>query len=234
MRVERENVLLRAFFTSLEKVGSLPAYEAFGREAERTGCRGATVFRGAEGLVGRRHIGWKRLSVSEELPLVVEVIDAAGRIDRLVRGAAPLLRGRFVTRERAAVIVHRRKSGGTHPEDSSGGGEEGPMPREEAGTLLRVFLSEGDRHGKKPLAREILDRAAAAGMEMALVLKCPAGYGAHREERSAKSEVTAMDQPVVVEIADSEERVRAFLPRIEEILVEGLVTIEGVTILRVG
>jgi hypothetical protein len=232
MRIERENVLLRAFFDSVEKVGSLPAYEAFERAAEEAGCRGATVFRGVEGLARGRRLGWKALSVSEDLPVVVEVIDAAGRIDGLVRRAAPLLRGRFVTRERAAVVVHRRKSGGKHPEETPGTREEGPMPREEKGTLVRVFLSETDRHGKKPLAREILDRAAEAGMEMALVLKSPAGFGAHRRERSDKSEVTSLSQPVVVEIADTEERVQAFLPRIDEVLVEGLVTVEAVTILR--
>ena len=106
------------------------------------------------------------------------------------------------------------------------------MVREEPGTLVRVFLSESDRFEGRPLAREILDRAAAAGMEMALVLKSPAGFGARRVEHSEKSEVSSLDQPVVVEIADTEERVHAFLPRIDGILAEGLVTVEAVTILR--
>jgi hypothetical protein len=108
------------------------------------------------------------------------------------------------------------------------------MPREEAGVLVRVFLSESDRHGGRPLARVILERAAAGGAEMALVLKSPAGYGARREERSTKSELSSLDQPVVVEIAGSEERIRALIPRIEEILEEGLVTVEGVKVLRFG
>ena len=235
MRIERENVLLRAFFSSLEKEGDLPAYEAFQRAAEEAGCRGATAFRGVEGIgPGGRALRRRLLAPAEDVPVVVEVIDTAGRIAGLLARAAPLLRCRFATTERAAVVVHRRGTGGPPPAAFSAPGKEGPMPREETGVLVRVFLSESDRHGWRPLAREILDRAAAGGMEMALVLKSPAGFGTHRAERSTKSEVGSLDQPVVVEIAGTEERVRALLPRLDEVLEEGLVTVEKVSILRYG
>lgn len=235
MHLERENDLLRAFFSSTEKDRSLPAYESLLREAERAGCRGATVFRGAEGLDARgRVLRPGAFSLAEEVPVVVEVIDAPGRIDGLVRRARRLLAGRMATRERAEVIVYRARAGGAHPPVPAPAAEEGPMPEEREGVLVRVFASESDRHGGRPLVREILDRAVAAGLAGAVVLKSPLGFGAHRTERSAKIETAALGQPVVIELMDEEPKIRAFLPRLDEVLLEGLVTLEKVRILRFG
>ena len=108
------------------------------------------------------------------------------------------------------------------------------MPREEPGILIRVFLSESERHAGRPLAREILDLAAAAGAELGLVLKSPAGFGAGHGERSVKSDVASMGQPLVVEIAASEPVAKEALRRIEGVLAAGLVTVEKVTMLRFG
>jgi uncharacterized protein len=233
MRIQRENVLLRAYFRTADRIRSRSAPEAFLARAREAGCRGATVLVAAEGFLPgtgllRRH----PLRVVEDLPLVVEVIDTAHRVDGLLRGAGAELEGRLATRERAAILVFRRAGGGTPAPEPGPGGTEGAMPQESEGTLLRVFIDESDREGGKGVARELLERALAAGLDAGLVLRSQEGFGAHHAVHTTRLEIASMDLPVVVEILGGVETVRAFVPLLDGMVKEGIVTMEGVRILR--
>jgi hypothetical protein len=233
MRIERENVLLRAFFRTLDKRRSLPAYEAFLARAVEAGCRGATVLTGREGfLPGTGLLQWRTLHITEDLPVVVEVIDAPHRIDDLLRIAGAELQCHLVTRERAAILVFRKKGGGTPVQGSESRGTEGAMPLAEEGTLLRIFIDESDHHGRKLVARELLEKAMAAGLDAGLVLHAPEGFGAHHVMHTTKIEIAMLDLPLIVELLGTEEKVRAFVPQLDAMVTEGIVTLEGVRILR--
>jgi PII-like signaling protein len=102
---------------------------------------------------------------------------------------------------------------------------------EGAGKLLRIFIGESDRRGHQPLYTAIVDAARKAGLGGATVFKGIEGFGGHSVVHAARVFDLSSDLPVLIEIVDSEERVRAFLPQLDELVSEGLVTLETVEVI---
>ncbi len=102
----------------------------------------------------------------------------------------------------------------------------------EEGALLRVFVGESDRHAGRPLYEALVLKARELHLAGATVFRGIMGYGRHSRVHTAKWEALSTDLPVVVEFVDSEEKIRAFLPHVEELVKEGLVTLEDVTVVK--
>lgn len=98
-------------------------------------------------------------------------------------------------------------------------------------TLLRIFIGEGDKHGGKPLYEHLVDRARERGLAGATILRGVLGYGADRHMHSAKILRLAEDLPMVIEIVDAADRVEAFLPELDAVVREGMVTMERVRVI---
>ena len=97
--------------------------------------------------------------------------------------------------------------------------------------LLRVFISESDRFEGHPLSEVIVLKAREMGMAGATVLHGTMGFGAHSRVHTAKILRLSEDLPVVVELVDKPERIQAFLPVLDEMISEGLVTLEKVKVI---
>jgi uncharacterized protein len=102
----------------------------------------------------------------------------------------------------------------------------------EEGQLLRIFIGESDRWQGKPLYEAIILRAREMGIAGATMLRGMMGYGAASRIHTAKILRLSEDLPIVVEIVDSKEKITALLPTIEEMVQEGLVTLENVRVLQ--
>ncbi len=100
--------------------------------------------------------------------------------------------------------------------------------------LLRIFLGEDDRVGRRPLYEAIVTKAREMHLAGATVLRGPMGFGKASRLRTAKILRLSEDLPIVVEIVDAEERINAFLEAIEPMMTGGLVTLEKVQVLRYG
>ena len=98
------------------------------------------------------------------------------------------------------------------------------------GKLLRIFVGESDKHEGQPLFEWIIHKAQERGLAGATALRGLEGFGAHSQLHSAKVVRLSSDLPIVVEIVDSEEKIEAFLPLIDEAVGEGLATVERVEI----
>ncbi|WP_022799337.1 DUF190 domain-containing protein [Thermus islandicus] len=98
--------------------------------------------------------------------------------------------------------------------------------------LLRIFIGESDRYGGRPLYEAIVLEARKRGLAGATVFKGFMGYGAHSRIHTAKILQLSEDLPVMVEIVDEEERIRDFLPVLDGMVREGLVTLERVEVIR--
>ena len=105
------------------------------------------------------------------------------------------------------------------------------MKTEEPGKLLRIFVGESDRWGYQPLYSAIVEAARKAGLSGATVFKGIEGYGGHSVVHAARVFDLSSDLPVLIEIVDNEERVRAFLPQLDEMVKDGLVTLETVEVI---
>ena len=98
------------------------------------------------------------------------------------------------------------------------------------GKLLRIYIGESDRHEGLPLYEWIVRQARENGLAGATVLRGLEGYGAHSQLHKAKILRLSSDLPLVVEIVDTEEKIQAFLPLIDDAVAEGLATVERVEI----
>lgn len=103
-----------------------------------------------------------------------------------------------------------------------------------AGHALRltIFIGEDDRWQRQPLFHEIVTRARAAGLAGATVLRGCEGYGASSLIHTTRLLSLTEDLPIVVIIIDTEDRIRAFLPALDDLVAEGMIILDEVDVLR--
>ncbi len=97
--------------------------------------------------------------------------------------------------------------------------------------LLRVFIDETDRYHGRLLYQAIVEKAREMGMAGATVLHGVMGFGAHSRMHASHVLRLSENLPVVIEIVDTSERIEAFLPVLDEMVQEGLVTLEKVKVM---
>lgn len=101
--------------------------------------------------------------------------------------------------------------------------------------LARIFLGEADRApGGHPLYEAVVLKAREMHLAGATVLRGPMGFGRNSRLHTAKILRLSVDLPMVVEIVDAEDKVRAFVEAIEPMMGSGLVTLERVQVIRYG
>jgi len=243
MKIEAEQVLCRFQTTNRVRHRSEPLYQWIVETARRLHLQGATVLKGIMGLTpDGTLLKEKTWAIAQNLPVVVEVVDRPQRIEALLAQVEPSFHDGAITLERAHVILYRSaadvsKAASPDPiaaPEGSAVREVRTMKTSEAGLLLRVFIGDSDQGpgGGGTLYEAIVRRAREAGLAGATVLKGPMGFGKHSLVHAAKVLELSTDLPVIVEIVDSEEKIRAFIPIVDALVTEGLVTLEAVRILK--
>lgn len=101
-----------------------------------------------------------------------------------------------------------------------------------AALRLTVLVGEDDTWHHRPLYTEIVHRAHDAGLAGASVFRGVEGYGASSRIHTSRLLSLSEDLPVAIVIVDTEERVRGFLPQLDELVTEGLVVIDPVEVHR--
>jgi len=99
------------------------------------------------------------------------------------------------------------------------------------GELLRIFIGESDRWHGQPLSEAIVRRARELGLAGATVLRGLEGFGAHSRIHTSSILRLSQDLPIVVEIVDQRDRIEAFLPVLDEMVHEGMITVEKVRVI---
>ncbi len=105
------------------------------------------------------------------------------------------------------------------------------MKIEGEGQLLRIFIGEHDSWEGKPLYDAIVRKAREEGLAGATVLRGLEGFGKHSRIHTAKILRLSEDLPMVVEIVDKPERIQEFLPVLDKMVGDGLITLEKVHII---
>jgi PII-like signaling protein len=99
-------------------------------------------------------------------------------------------------------------------------------------TLLRIFIGDADRYGRQPLYEAIVMKARELHLAGATVLKSPMGFGHNSRVHTAKILQLSTDLPLVIEIVDETEKIKGFLPVLDEMMDGGLVTLERVQVIH--
>lgn len=100
------------------------------------------------------------------------------------------------------------------------------------GCLLRIFIGESDKWQGKPLYEAIVMKAREMHLAGATVLRGPMGFGANSRLHTLKVLRLSEDLPMVIEIVDSRGKIDELLPHIDQMVQEGLVTMEKVQVIK--
>jgi PII-like signaling protein len=106
------------------------------------------------------------------------------------------------------------------------------MQLPEDAVRLRIFIGESDRYQHRPLCEAIVLKARELQLAGATVLRGPMGFGKSSHLHTAKILRLSMDLPLLIEIVDTEQKVNAFLPALDEMMGGGLVTLERAKVIR--
>jgi PII-like signaling protein len=243
MSLEGEQVLLRIYLQSADRAPHVPTYERIVKAARIKKLAGATVLRGILGAGYHGIIQGSAFSLVKHEPIIVEIVDSAEKIAQFVQGPLDkLMIGGMLTLERAAVLMYRQRAGdqpnsfqpaqmltplSTLPRIEPGA----HMTAQQNGVLLRVFIGNSDKFEHKPLHEMILQKIRELGLAGATVLLGTEGFGARSVVHKAALLDMSSDLPVIIEIVDSEEKIKLLLPHLETMVKEGMITMEYVAIL---
>jgi PII-like signaling protein len=100
------------------------------------------------------------------------------------------------------------------------------------GTLVRVFIGESDQWHHHPLAMSIVERLRREGYSGATVFRGIAGFGARSVLHTTQILRLSEDLPVVIEVVEASDRVESLLALLDEMVPEGLVTMEKVRVVK--
>lgn len=98
------------------------------------------------------------------------------------------------------------------------------------GYLLRIFIGESDRHEGKPLYEWLVLKAREMGLAGCTVLRGMMGFGAHSRLHTFRIERLSEDLPIVVELVDTEAKLEGFLRVVDDVVGEGLATMEKASV----
>ncbi len=97
--------------------------------------------------------------------------------------------------------------------------------------LMRIFIGESKKFGHVPLYEALVELLRKEGLAGATVLRGVSGFGAHRVYHTHKLLELSSDLPMVIEVVDSQEKIDAVLPKVDEMIDSGLVTLEKVNVM---
>jgi len=106
------------------------------------------------------------------------------------------------------------------------------MHSEEEDKLLRIFISEHDTYGHRPLFEVIINKAKELGLAGATAYRGIMGFGADKRMKSNNILELSADLPVVIEIIDAPEQLQRLMPFLDEAVQEGFVTVESVHVFK--
>jgi len=106
------------------------------------------------------------------------------------------------------------------------------MKLPEEGMLLRIFVGETDQYKGKALYEQIVIKARELNLAGATVIRGIMGFGADSRMHSAKILRLSEDLPIIIEIVDTEEKLNILIPFLDEVVTEGLITLEKVRVIK--
>ena len=213
-----------------------PAFVELVQRARLAGMAGATVVHGTAGFGASSRVHHEHaLHLSVDTPVVVTIVDRPERIDELAAGLEEVVSGGLVVRGPVEVVnggagrdgPGATPSGRWRTEEQRG---DGHMRLEGTGKRLTIYCGESDRHHHRPLADAVVELARTEGVAGATVVRGIEGFGASSHLHTTRMLSLSDDLPIVIEIVDREDKILSLLPRIDEMVGDGLVTLEDVEI----
>lgn len=191
------------------------------------GVAGATVLKGVAGFGADHHLHASSLvEISDRLPLKIEFIETPEKVEELLPKLQEMAGSGLIELQETKVA---KAAAPSHPATK-------PAPAhiriEGKAQLMQIMIGESDQWKGRPLHEALVYALRAHDLAGVTVYRGILGYGAHRRVHKDKPFHLSHDSTMMLSIVDTEEKLRAFLPIVEEMVEEGLVVLSAVDVIK--
>jgi PII-like signaling protein len=191
------------------------------------GVAGATVSKGVAGFGADHHMhSANMVEISDRLPIKIEFIETREKIDAIL-GKLEELAGTGLIDMQETIVVK--------PAQISKPKQAVPpvhLKIEGKAQMMRIYVNEEDRWKDKPLHEALVAAMRANDIAGVTVYRGILGYGAHRRAHKEKPLQAAHHGSIMLSAIDEEEKLRAFLPIVDQMVAEGMVVFSSVDIVK--
>jgi PII-like signaling protein len=192
------------------------------------GVSGATILRGIAGFGADHHIHTTRLvELAENLPVKVEFVETAERVEELLPKLQELA-GTGLIEIQDTTVVKPAETSKRQPEPKV----VQPLKSEGKAKLMRIFFGENDKWHGKPLHEALVEALRANDIAGVTVYRGILGYGANRRIHEDKTLALSHDRPIMMAAIDTEAKLNAFTPILDQMLQQGLVVLSDVDVIK--
>jgi PII-like signaling protein len=192
------------------------------------GVSGATVIRGIGGFGADHHLHTTRiLELTENLPIKIEFIESPEKVDELLPKLHEMVGTGLIEIQDTMVAKPSEVSHRSAPQDTIPA-----LKREGKAKLMRIYIGENDKWHDKPLHKALIESMRANDIAGVTVYQGILGYGANRRIHQQKTLNLSHDHPILLSVVDTEEKLRAYLPILDDMVQQGLVVFSDVDIIK--
>jgi PII-like signaling protein len=192
------------------------------------GISGASVVRGVAGFGADHHLHTTRIEVlTADLPMKIEFIESAEKVEEVLPKLHELAGTGLIEIQDTMVVkpaeVEKKKA----PQESLP-----PLKRQGKAKLMRIYIGENDKWHDKPLYKALIESMRANDIAGVTIYQGILGYGANRRIHKDSALHLSHDRPVMLSVVDTEEKLQAYFPILDEMVQQGLVVLSDVDIIK--
>ncbi len=192
------------------------------------GVAGATVVRGLAGFGADHKMHTTRiLRLTENLPVKIEFIESAEKCDEVLPKLHEMVGTGMIEVQETSIL----KAAGP-PSKTGAQALLSPLKKEGKAKLMRIFVGENDKWHDKPLYQALVESLRANDIAGVTVYQGILGYGANRRIHQQTALNLSHDRPIMLSIVDAEEKLRSYLPVLDDMVKQGLVVLSDVDIIK--
>lgn len=205
----------------------VPAYSTILDFLFYRGVSGATVIKGVAGFGADHHMHSASIvEISDRMPLKIEFVETPEKVNEILGKLEELAGTGMIDVQETTIAKPAQVSKpkrATPPEH---------LKMENKATMMRIYIGESDRWKGKPLYEALVEAMRANDIAGVTVYRGILGYGAHRRMHKDKPLRLSPDASIMLSAVDSEEKLRALLPIVDQMVEEGLVVFSEVDIIK--
>ena len=187
---------------------------------------GATVTRGIAGFGADHHMQTTRLvDLATRLPIKVEFIETPEKVEELLPKLQTMAGTGLIEVQDTTIVKPAATTKDHAPEKPA-------LKREGKAKLMRIYVGENDKWNGQPLYEGIVSGLRAHDIAGVTVYRGILGYGANRRIHKDAALSLSHDRPILLSIVDNEEKLRAFMPVLDQMVQQGLVVLSEVDVIN--
>lgn len=191
------------------------------------GVSGATVLKGVAGFGADHHLHTSSLvAVSDHLPMKIEFIETREKVDELLGKLEDMVGSGMIELQETTIAKPAQVS------KSKKAASPNHVKIEGKAQIMQIYIGESDQWRDKPLHEALVHAMRANDLAGVTVYGGILGYGAHRRMHKEAPLHLSHDRSIMLSVIDTEEKLRAFLPIVEQMVAEGLVVLSDVDIIK--